>query len=374
MSPPPRTIAIIAGQLVLGGAERQLHLWLSHLDRDRFRPVVVTLHPDEGDYWERSIEELGVPLLRVPRRVNRLGRLWSLVAALRPHRPDLVHGWHLFASPYAGAAGKLLRARASLGSLRGSFDAYRRQRAEAVLTECLVDGILVNSRSAGERLAASRGGRRKKIFTLPNAVEDRVLDHSRARARWRERWGIPGDRFWIGSVGRLDPGKRFDQMIDLGARLAERGEDVHVVVVGDGPERGALEECARRRGLADRTTFTGAEPDVRETLGALDLFCFPSADEGLPNAVMEAAAAGVPVVAWRTPFLEELLGAEGALLAERGDFARWESDARALLRDAERRRGAGEAARRRVLERFSVPRFVAGLTAAYDELLGAAAS
>jgi glycosyltransferase involved in cell wall biosynthesis len=163
-------------------------------------------------------------------------------------------------------------------------------------------------------------------------------------------------------------------MIDLGARLAGRGEDVHVVVVGDGAARAALEECAHRRGMADRTTFTGAEPDVRETIGALDLFCFPSADEGLPNAVMEAAAAGVPVVAWRTPFLEELLGEEGALLAEPGDLARWESDARELLRDGERRRGAGEAARRRVLERFSVGRFVSGLTAAYDELLEGAPS
>ncbi len=370
----PRTIAIIAGQLVVGGAERQLHLWLSHLDRDRFRPVVATLHPECGDYWEDSIEGLGVPLLRVPRRRNRLARLWSLVAALRPHRPELVHGWHLFASPYAGATGKFLGARASLGSLRGSFDAYRRQRAEAVLTECLVDGILVNSRAAGERLAASRGGRRKKIFTLPNAVEDRVLERSRARARWEERWRVPGERFWIGTVGRLEPGKRFDQMIELGARLAGRGADVHLVVVGDGVERGALEERARRRGMADRTTFTGAEPDVRETLGALDLFCFPSADEGLPNAVMEAAAAGVPVLAWRTPFLEELLGADGALLAESGDFARWEGDVLSLLRNAERRRAAGEAGRRLVLERFSVPRFVTGLTAAYDELLGGAAA
>jgi glycosyltransferase involved in cell wall biosynthesis len=369
----PRSVAIVAGQLVLGGAERQLHLWLSHLDRERFRPVVVTLHPECGDYWERSIEALGVPLLRVPRRFNRLARLASVVRVLAPHRPQLLHGWHLFASPYAGAAAKVLGARASLGSLRGSFDAWRRQRAEAALTGCLVDGILVNSRSAGERLAASRGARRKRIFTLPNAVEDRVIERSRARARWEERWGIPDARFWIGSVGRLEAGKRFEQMIELGARLAARGEDVHVVVVGDGERRRALQETARRLGVAGRTTFTGAEPDVRETLSALDLFCFPSADEGLPNAVMEAAAAGVPVLAWRSPFVEELLGGgDGAFLAEPGDFGRWESDARALLRDGERRRRAGEEARRRVLERFGIGRFVAGLTAAYDELLGAA--
>ena len=94
----------MAGQLVVGGAERQLYLWLSHLDRTRFRPVVVTLHPEYGDYWEGPIESLDIPVLRVPRRRNRLWRLAQVVRLLHPFRPSLVHGWHLFASPYAGAA------------------------------------------------------------------------------------------------------------------------------------------------------------------------------------------------------------------------------------------------------------------------------
>lgn len=372
MKTSPRRIAIIAGQLVLGGAERQLYLWLSHLDRDRFRPVVVTLHPGAGDYWEESIERLGIPLLRVPRSRNRLSRLLAVVRALKPYRPELVHGWHLFASPYAGAAGKLLGARASLGSLRGSFEAYRRQRAESLLTECLVDGILVNSRAAGDRLAASRGAGRKKIFTLPNAVEDRVEERSRARAGWSARWRIPEDRFWIGSVGRLDPGKRFDHLLEIVAMLARDGRNVHAVLVGDGPARESLRERSVALGIADRTTFAGADPAVRESIGALDLFCFPSPDEGLPNAVMEAAAAGVPILAWRRPFVEELLEAgESAALAEYGDLAGWRREAESLIGDPQRRRRMGESGRRRIVDRFSVGRFVAGLTSAYDDLLGA---
>jgi glycosyltransferase involved in cell wall biosynthesis len=371
----PRSVAIVAGQLVLGGAERQLHLWLSHLDRERFRPVVLTLHPGAGDYWEESIERLGIPLLRVPRARNRLARLFAVARALKPHRPELIHGWHLFASPYAGAAGKLLGARASLGSLRGSFDAYRRQRAEAVLTECLVDGILVNSRSAGDRLAASHGARRKRIYTLPNAVEERVEERSRARADWSARWGIPEDRFWIGSVGRLDRGKRFDHLFEVAALLARSGRNVHAVLVGEGPAREELRQRARALGIADRATLAGADPSVRESIGALDLFCFPSPDEGLPNAVMEAAAAAVPILAWRRPFLEELLDAgESAALAPYGDLSGWRREAEELMEDPDRRRRMGEAGRRKVVERFSVGRFVAGLTAAYEDLLGAAAS
>src|SRR6202022_4182355 len=80
-------VAIIAGQLVVGGAERQLYLWLSHLDRSRFEPVVVTLHPDCSDYWEGAIESLGIPLLRVARRRNPLARLLEITRKVRPYRP-----------------------------------------------------------------------------------------------------------------------------------------------------------------------------------------------------------------------------------------------------------------------------------------------
>jgi len=371
MGESPRTVAIIAGQLVLGGAERQLYLWLSHLDRRRFRPVVATLHPGCGDYWEPAIEALDVPLLRIPRRKNRLARLLDLTRRLRPYRPEIVHGWHLFASPYAGAAGKLLGARASLGSLRGSFDAYREQRSEAVLTERLVDGFVVNSRPAADRLAASGRARGKKIYALPNAVEDRVEEKALARRRWTEEWGVPPGRFWIGSVGRLDPGKRFDLLLELVSLLARRGEDVHAVVVGDGPALARLKERARELGVLDRTTFPGADPGVRESISALDLFCFPSPDEGLPNVVMEAAAGGVPILAWRTPFLEELLEPGfSAAVADFGDLDGWEREATRFLRDPERGRRMGEAGRQRILEGFGVSQFVERLTEIYDERIG----
>ena len=112
------TAAIIAGQLVVGGAEQQLYLWLSHLDRQRFDPVVITLNP--GDYWEKPIEDLGIPLIRVHRNRNRLARLIRIVRILRAYQPSLVHGWHTFSSVYAGFAGKILGIK-SLGGMRSSY-------------------------------------------------------------------------------------------------------------------------------------------------------------------------------------------------------------------------------------------------------------
>ena len=366
----PRTVAVLAGQLAVGGAERQLYLWLSHIDRDRFRPVVVTLHPDSGDHWESRIESLGIPLLRVPRKPNRLSRLAEVVRVLRPWRPDLIHGWHLFTGPYAGAAARLLRARASLGSLRGSLRAYVELRAESLLTEWLTDAILVNSRHAAEQLASLRPRWRERVFAVPNAVEDHVEERARARARLERRWGIPESRLWIGSSGRFQESKRFDVLIDMAAALRRTGEDFHLLLIGDGECRDALREKARGLDLDGRITFTGEQADSRFWLSALDVFCFPSVDEGMPNAVMEAAVARVPVVGWASPFLREVLDdGRAAVLVQPGNSAALEAALRALLHSPERRRQLGEAARRHVLERFGVPAFVEGLTGAYEGLL-----
>ena len=362
----PIPVGIVAGQLVVGGAERQLYLWLSHLDRNRFAPVVATLHPDSGDYWEDRIESLGIPLLRVPRRRNRLLRLKSLVSLLRPFRPRLLHGWHLFASPYAGAAAACLRAPASLGSLRSSYRAYRVQRRQALLTEWLTDGLLVNSHAAASKF--QRQGTRR-IFVVPNAVEDDVADRASARRRVGQAWGLDPSRFWIASMGRFAESKRFDLLGNAAASLRDAGHDIQFVLIGYGEGTDALRRQVDALGLSDRVVVTGSDPEARRWLSAFDAFCFPSMDEGLPNAVMEAAVAGVPVVGWRTDFLEELLGEEAAAFAPMGDSrGLTEAIASLIARPDERARLAREG-RRRMLAHFGVPRLVEGLSSVYETLL-----
>jgi glycosyltransferase involved in cell wall biosynthesis len=366
----PRGIAIIAGQLVVGGAERQLYLWLANLDRERFDPVVVTLHPGCGDYWEKPIESLGIPLLRVARRPNPISRLLEITRKLRPFRPRLVHGWHLFASPYAGAAALLLGARASLGSLRGSFEAYRRHRAQSILTEWLTDGIIVNSACAANQLAAAKGIRRRRIYTVPNAVEDRIEERARAREMLAVRWNVDPRRIWIGSTGRFEQSKRFDLLLEAVASLRRREEDVHLVLIGYGEGLDLLRSKAEALGIADRVTFTGQDADARVWMSALDIFCFLSLDEGQPNAVMEAAAAGVPIVAWRTPFLEELSdGGRAAALVPPRDLKALDEALETLIREPVTRERLGLGGRSYILANFSVRRFVQGITSTYEELL-----
>lgn len=364
-------LAIIAGQLSLGGAERQLYLWLTHLDRDRFRPIVATLHPGFDDFWEGPVEALGIEVIRIPHRRSRVHRLQGIVAALRRHRPQLVHGWHLFASPYAGAAARILHARASLGSVRGSFRAYRKDVVPAWFTRLLTDGLVVNSETVAAQIRRARGEAAGRIFAVPNAVEPPGGERAERRARFAERWNIPASRFWLLSVGRFQTSKHFDQLIELTAELVREGLDLHLVLIGYGETMDRLKALARARAVESRVTFTGSCGEARLWMEAFDVFCFASTDEGLPNVVMEAAAAGLPVLAWDTDFLRELLrDGTSAILTRPGDLGALRGGLLTLARDEELRRRIGETARQDIQANYGIPTYVRRMTAVYDAVLG----
>ena len=367
--PNNTNLAIITGQLVVGGAERQLFLWLSHLDRAKYNIVVLSLHPGHGDYWEERVRGLDVPLLFVPPRRNKLFRLFDVTAKLRPHRPDLIHGWHLFASPYAGGASKLLRTKASLGSLRGSFESFRSSRCGSML-RWLVAGMVVNSQAAARQLQQHRSTKKCPVYVVPNAVEDRNLPRKEVRAQLSRTWKIPDERFWFGSVGRFAPTKNFDVLIDIAGALRKRGVDIHLILIGDGQMAGQLKARTAQLNLQDRVTFTGELPNAGEIVSGFDAFCFPSSDEGLPNVIMEAAVARVPVVAWQSEFMADLLEHKAsALLAPPGDveaMGRW---VLTLVEQPELGLALGAAARETIRTKFGLKEMISKMDAVYDDIL-----
>lgn len=366
-----KNIAIIAGQLVVGGAEQQLYLWLSHLDRTRFQPIVLTLHPDQGDYWETQIELLNIPLLRIPHRRSQLIRLLDIVNVLRSHQPQLIHGWHLFAGPYASVAAKLLGAK-SLGAVRGNFQAFCDNYLEAQLTLWFADAILANSLSTTQQLLKVRKHRHQSIYTVQNAVEDHFTSpRHEIREKLAKQFQVSLSGIWIGSLGRMDPGKRFDLILKILAGLHEDGIDFHFLLIGDGPERNHLVKMAEELGVATCVTFAGEMPHANSLLSALDIFCFTSLDEGLPNVVMEAAVAGVPVVSWQVPFMEELLEhGKGALMAEPENITAFKGYLLALIKSPELRIKMGQEGRNCMLAKFSLERYIQRMTIVYEELLG----
>src|SRR5262245_1612957 len=107
-------LALISGQLGLGGAEQQLYHLLSGLDRSRFRPVVINMGLHD-EYWEQPIKSLGVPVWHIPRSLGRINRAVRVASLLRSEKVQIVHGWVFHANPYSAIAGRLARVSVRIG-------------------------------------------------------------------------------------------------------------------------------------------------------------------------------------------------------------------------------------------------------------------
>lgn len=364
-----RRVAIIAGQLVVGGAERQLYLWLANMDRERFDPMVITLASRTADYWDEPVRALGIPLVRDTHSGNPGARLISLVRILREWRPELIHGWHLFAGAYAAAAARLLGV-VGVSSLRSSAATFQSEYWSSWLSERLAHAMLINSKLAASQLAQSGRCLGQRVFVVQNGVEMPVLSHSEARQQVALALRLNSDTVWIGMMARMVPGKGFEPLLDLVAELRADGQPIGAVLIGDGSIRADLEARVDRLGIRDAVRFAGEVPDARDWIGALDLYCCLSVGEGMPNVLLEAAAAGVAIVGWRAAFAEEVLGpTAGAGLVPDGDTRALSQMVQRLIANPDDRQVLGQRGRDRVGVEFGIPQCVDGLTAMYEALL-----
>jgi len=255
---------------------------------------------------------------------------------------------------------------------------YRRERR--AVRPVHADGRVVSRPTAGERVFAwLRAPVHAVLGRLTARLADAVVAPSRATAReLEEDYGArdveviangiaspPGlsARRAAGAdatvlfVGRLRTRKAVAVLLQAFARVAEAEPAARLVVLGDGEQRRALESQHRGLGLGERVSLAGAVPrsEIADWLGRADVFCLPSTYEGFPLAILEAMAAGLPVVATRVAGVPEAVedGASG-LLVEPEDAAGLAAALLALIRDPARRRALGERGRAVLAERFAI--------------------
>jgi len=210
-----------------------------------------------------------------------------------------------------------------------------------------------------------------RVRVVPNGIAaDRVAAAAReGRARLRAAWGVGDDERVVLVLGRLSPEKGQDLALEAFARLGRR--DARLVLVGDGAARPALETRAARPDLAGRVLFLGWRDDPHACLGAADVFLLPSRTEGLPLALLEAMAAGVPAVAARVGAVAEVLaeGEAGRVVAA-GDPAAMAAAIAGVLEDPAAHDALARRAARRVRDAYGVERQARALEAVYREAAG----
>jgi len=226
--------------------------------------------------------------------------------------------------------------------------------------------IVVNSRAVEDGYAAYPGRYRNRLVRIDHGFAQKTSALSAAQAR--DAFGLPLGVTLLGSVGRLTRQKNFEAAV----RLLTRNAGWHLALAGHGEEEERLRTLAASLGCADRLHMPGEiHPDrVGDFLAALDVFVFPTAAETFGLAVVEAAEAGVPVVAADLPVLREVLAVNGqacALFADPEDTAGFAQAVSRLLGDESLRRQLTEPGRC-LTRRYAVEKMIDG----YDRLIKAA--
>jgi len=190
------------------------------------------------------------------------------------------------------------------------------------------------------------------------------------RAIARRAWGAGHDDVVLMTVASLKPLKRIDALLRAAAALRNSGAPIRAVLVGDGPDRGALESLARELGLSDRVTFAGVREDVDAWLRGADVFVLSSRTEAFPNVVLEAMATGLPVVTTDVGSVREMVEpGVSALVVPAGDDPALGAAISRLASDPSLRDAFGRRGREIVEARFRFETTCAQREALLEELL-----
>jgi sugar transferase (PEP-CTERM/EpsH1 system associated) len=289
----------------------------------------------------------------------RLGLVPRLAALLRALHPDVVHTHQItsliYAGPAAHAVGVPLVVHTEHGKER--YAARLRTRLLGRLAGLFVSRFYCLSWDMADEILAWRVIPRRKIHVIGNGIEMERFHVRGDREAIRRSLAIPTDALVVGTVGRLTEVKRQHLLIQAVAQLTRRLPSLRLLLVGDGPLRNQLERLAQDLGVADLVHFAGYQPDPEQFYQAMDVFALTSQSEGIPQALIEAAASGLPAVASRVGGVPEVIeDGRSGLLFEPGDAAALLRGLETLLGDGVRGREIGEAARCRVESRFHVRR------------------
>jgi len=294
------------GALVIGGAERTLIDLANDIDHDEYDVTIWTIFStnpleseldsavtvrcltDAGQFENGTIAGVETPLAYFLAPL----RFWI---AARREDPDLIQSFLFYGNVIARIAGLTCSAKVITGvrSVPDSEPLLRRLIDRATLP--LSDAIVSNS-TAGREFVVERGASRDDVAVVYNG---RNVDtyRSASPAALREELAIPADATVVGTVGRLLERKGHFDLLEAWVTIAQEVPDAHLVFVGDGPARQDLDGCVEELDCSDSVHFLGTRNDVPSLLNAMDIFVFPSHFEGLPGAVIEAMAAGLPIVA-----------------------------------------------------------------------------
>jgi glycosyltransferase involved in cell wall biosynthesis len=360
MAEPQRMrVGLVIGQLSYGGAEGQLCRLAVRLCRTH--DVVVYCLSNVIEPYAEQLRAAGVPL-RVFPAIGRFDvtRVVRLARALREDRIVVVHAFLFIASAYAFLATRFVGGTRLVTSARNcKLEPNPVRRWLMIRSFRASRAIICNSREMAAFATDHYGAPEGLIHIVYNGV-----DAQRFRTERQPHEGLR-----IGTVGRIERQKNLDLFLDAAAGVAERIENARFFVVGQGSERARLEARSLALGLGGKLEFVGLTDDVPGFLAQLDQFWLTSDHEGTPNVVLEAMAAGVPVIATRVGGTAEILvDGESGILVEKGEIGAFVEAGIRLASERSLSARMSTRARAEIESRYSIEAMVEATAQVYAEV------
>lgn len=376
-------VAHVITRLCKGGAQENTFHTVRLANADRFEVDLISgpTFGEEGSI-EDAVRDAGIEILREPNLLRRVAplrdtrALRNLARLFAEKRYDIVHTH----TSKAGYVGRLAAARAGspiiVHTPHGNiFDGY----FSGLLTQAFIwmerhaagksDCIIELTPGGVEESLARKIGIREKYRVIFSGIDCSPYETAAARrAATREALGVGPGEFLVGGIGRLEPIKGFTYFVAAAKAVAERVPGARFVLIG----QGALGEALRAQAapLGGRFRFLGLREDVPDLAAAMDVLVVPSLNEGMGRVILEAGAAGTPVVASAVGGIPEVVedSRTGVLVPAKSPESIAEAVA-ALLEEPARLEGMGRAARAFVVPAFGLDEMVVRIESLYEELI-----
>lgn len=354
-------IAHFIGSLHIGGAENQVVLLVNALNPEQFGRHVIVMHDEDTGF--RGALANGVNYFSINYRMrNAPAAMYRLRSYLVENKIDILHCHMYHATVKGSLAGYLASVPVIVTSEHGknTWKRWRHHAAEKYIVNRLIDKRIAVSEDIRQLRILQDGVRPEDIVVFPNCVDTDVLV--------KDNRTLPRI---IGTLGRLVDAKDFPVLIRAVNSLKEEGRDVLLRIAGEGDQRRNLERLISEMRLDGVVELTGMQP-AQEFLSSIDIFAMSSKREGVPVALLEAMACGLPIAATAVGGIPETLqdGVEG-LLSAKGDCAALAANIGKLIDDMPRRVALGEAARDKVVRCYGTAGVVNKWTELYIRLLSA---
>ncbi len=362
-SEPPISLFLMINTFETGGSERQFTLLAQNASASRFEVHLGCVNP-RGPLADQLGEVARFPLGGSLLGWKSLRTRFNLSRHLREHQVEVAHAFDFYANLTLIPAARLARVPVVIGSHRqlGDLMTPAQFRVQAAAFRWC-DAVVCNSRAGADRLAAS-GLAEEKLVVIGNALPEAAFDTVSP--------ALPVDpgKLRVGMVARMNAHyKNHAGFLRIAAEIHKQMPEAEFLLVGDGPLRPQIEQQAAGLGLRECTVFLGDRRDISAVLASIDVAVLTSDSEGLSNVILEAMAAGLPVIAYNVGGNRELVNDQRGMLVAAGHESEFAGAVCRFLADAGLRRQHGAAARLFAEEDFSLDRVCRQYEDLYTTLL-----